>query len=459
MGGVGRPARQGPHWIERWQPENPAFWAEKGRTVARRNMVASIFVEHLGFSTWSLWPVLVLFMVPAAGFTITPDQKFLLVTLVTIVGAVLRIPYTFAVGRFGGRNWTVVSAALLLVPTICAAAAIRLPGLPLWVFLLAAAVGGIGGGNFASSMANINFFYRDCDKGRALGLNAGGGNLGVALTQLVGLAVIALATIHHPEYVPLIYLPLIVAATLCAMRYMDNLSCARTDIAAQVTVVKDRHCWLMSVLYVGTFGSFIGYSFAFGLVLQNQFHRTPLEAAYLTFIGPLAGSLSRPVGGWLADKLGGARVTLWTFGAMAAGTAVILVAALRGSFALFVAGFVAVFVLSGFGNGSTYKLIPGIFQRRAHAGRAAAQDPEVALAQARRLSAAMLGIVGAVGALGGAAVNLAFRESYLAAGSAAPALIGFLAFYALCAGVTYLGYLRRPAADAVPLPDLALSGG
>ena len=261
------------------------------------------------------------------------------------------------------------------------------------------------------------------------------------------------------RYVPLIYLPLIVAATLCAMRYMDNLSCARTDIAAQVAVVKDRHCWLMSVLYVGTFGSFIGYSFAFGLVLQNQFHRTPLEAAYLTFIGPLAGSLSRPVGGWLADKLGGARVTLWTFGAMAAGTAVILVAALRGSFALFVAGFVAVFVLSGFGNGSTYKLIPGIFQRRAHAGMAAAQDPEVALAQARRLSAAMLGIVGAVGALGGAAVNLAFLESYLAAGSASPALIGFLAFYALCAGVTYLGYLRRPVADAVPLSDLALSGG
>jgi MFS transporter, NNP family, nitrate/nitrite transporter len=447
------PARRGSRWIERWEPEDPAFWSGGGRAVARRNLIASVFVEHLGFSVWSLWSVLVLFMVPAAGFTVSAGQKFLLVSLVTLVGAVLRIPYTTAVGRYGGRNWTVTSAVVLLIPLVLAALVMGAPATPFWIFLLTAAVAGLGGGNFASSMTNISFFYPEREKGRALGLNAGGGNIGVAVIQTAGLLVIAVAGVRHPVYLPLIYIPVVVAAALSAMRYMDSLSGARSDVAAQAAVARDRHCWLMSLLYIGTFGSFIGYSFAFGLVLQQQFHWTPLHAASLTFIGPLLGSLSRPVGGVLADRFGGATVTLWNFAGMAAGTGVILAASLRHSLPLFLAGFAVVFVLSGVGSGSTYKMIPAILQRRARAEIGTGRPRAGAIAQARRLSGAMLGIVGAVGALGGVAINLAFRQSFAASHSAAPAFAGFLAFYAACAGVTYGVYLRtpEPARQAEPV--------
>ena len=122
-----------------------------------------------------------------------------------------------------------------------------------------------------------------------------------------------------------VYIPLIVVAALCAALRMDNLRPVRNDTGAALQAVREPHTWIMSFLYIGTFGSFIGYSFAFGLVLQTQFGRTPLQAASLTFIGPLLGSLIRPVGGRLADRFGGARITLWTFAAMAAATGVVVV--------------------------------------------------------------------------------------------------------------------------------------
>jgi NNP family nitrate/nitrite transporter-like MFS transporter len=201
----------------------------------------------------------------------------------------------------------------------------------------------------------------------------------------------------------------------------------------------------MSFLYVGTFGSFIGYSFAFGQVLTTQFGRTPLQATYLTFIGPLLGSLVRPVGGRLADRYGGARITLWNYVAMAAATAG-LVAASRGrSLPLFVVVFVALFVLSGLGNGSTYKMIPGIFQAKA---LAKGLEGEEAVAYGRRLSGASMGLIGAVGALGGVGINLAFRQSFLSSGSGTGAFVAFLAFYGVCFAVTWAVYLRRPAGQA-----------
>jgi NNP family nitrate/nitrite transporter-like MFS transporter len=202
----------------------------------------------------------------------------------------------------------------------------------------------------------------------------------------------------------------------------------------------------MSVLYIGTFGSFIGYSFAFGQVLQSQFGRTPLQAAYLTFIGPLLGSLIRPVGGRLADRYGGARITLWNFVAMAAATALLVAAGMAKSLGLFVAVFVVLFVLSGLGNGSTFKMIPGIFQNKA---LAKGLRGEAAVAYGRRLSGASMGLIGAVGALGGVAINLAFRQSFLSFGTGTGAFLAFLAFYAVCLVVTWAVYLRRPAAPAL----------
>jgi len=427
------------HWIDDWRPEDPAFWESTGAPIARRNLIFSILSEHIGFSVWSLWSVLVLFLGPAYG--IDPAGKFLLTAVPTLVGAALRIPYSFAVARFGGRNWTVVSASLLLVPALLAAFLIR-PGVSYSTLLILAAVAGVGGGNFASSMTNINAFYPNRLKGWALGINAGGGNLGVAAVQLIGLFVLAAFGAGHPGIVAGIYIPLIVLAALGSALYMDNLSQARNEKKAVRAATREPHTWIMSLLYIGTFGSFIGFGFAFGQVLQVQFHTefsTPVKAAYLTFLGPLLGSLVRPIGGALADRLGGAKVTFVNFILMALGAGTVLVAAQQLSLPLYIVGFIALFVFSGIGNGSTYKMIPAIF-------RAKYATDEL---RARRLSGAVIGIAGAIGAFGGVLVNLAFRQSFLETKSADSAYIAFIAFYLVCVAVTWAVYLRSSSRTAV----------
>jgi NNP family nitrate/nitrite transporter-like MFS transporter len=422
-----------------WDPEDPGFWQRTGARVARRNLIFSILSEHIGFSVWSLWSVVVLFLTPAYGLSADPRtaaaEKFLLTTVPTLVGAVLRIPYTLAVARFGGRTWTFISAALLLAPTV-AIAVVLTPGVSYGTLLLVASIAGVGGGNFASSMANINAFYPQRLKGRALGLNAGGGNIGVAVVQLVGLAVLATAGKGHPRLMVGIYIPLIVIAALCSALFMDNLEGVRNDRRAMRDAARNAHTWVIAVLYIATFGSFIGFSFAFGQVLQVQFAQNflsagvtdPVKIASVTFLGPLVGSAARPAGGWLADRYGGARTTFWNFALMALAGAVVLAASAQRSLPLFCAGFVALFALSGLGNGSTYKMIPAILGSRAITGAA-------------------IGIAGAVGALGGALVNLAFRQSFLSYGTGTPAYLGFIASYLICMAITWVVYLRPGKAE------------
>ena len=431
------PPSKGGRWIRQWDPENETFWKETGEKVARRNLFFSVLSEHIGFSIWTLWSVLVLFMGPEYG--LTPADKFMLTSMVTLVGAVVRVPYTFAVAIFGGRNWTIISAALLLVPTV-AAFTVMEPGTSFSTFLLVGLLAGVGGVNFASSMTNINAFFPLRKKGWALGLNAGGGNIGVPVAQLVALAIIGAG--GGPRVLLGIYIPLIVVAAVMAALFMDNLEHVKNDTGAAKDAARDGHTWIMSLLYVGTFGSFIGYSFAFGQVLQNQFGRTPLEAAYVTFLGPLLGSLIRPVGGRLADRYGGARISLWNYVAMGLATAVLIGASMEKSLTLFTGAFVVLFVLSGLGNGSTFKMIPGIFQNKA---LAKGLQGEEAAAYGRRLSGASMGLIGAVGALGGVGINLAFRQSFLSYGSGTGAFVAFLAFYAVCFVVTWAVYLRRTA--------------
>ncbi|MEO3744195.1 nitrate/nitrite transporter [Plantactinospora sp. B5E13] len=439
------------HQLDDWRPEDPDFWRTTGAPIARRNLIVSITSEHIGFSVWSLWSVMVLFLGPEYG--IDPAGKFLLTAVPTALGAALRLPYTLAVARFGGRNWTIVSALLLLLPAVPMTILIE-PGVSYGTLMVLACLAGVGGGNFASSMANINLFYPQRLKGWALGLNAGGGNIGVAAVQLVGLAVLATAGAAYPRLVPAVYLPLIVLAALASARYMDNITGVRNEKRAMREAARDPHTWIMSVLYIGTFGSFIGFGFAFGQVLQVQFREqfaTPIDAAYLTFLGPLVGSLIRPVGGWLADRFGGARVTLWNFAAMAAGAALVYFASGERSLPLYLIGFIGLFVFSGVGNGSTYKMIPAIF--RAKAGLAVSSgrlDAATAQRQAWRLSGALIGIAGAVGAFGGVLVNIAFRQSFLAYQTADAAYLAFIVWYALCFAVTWVVYLRPARRHALP---------
>jgi MFS transporter, NNP family, nitrate/nitrite transporter len=429
-------------WIENWDPEDEESWERGGKRIARRNLVLSVLAEHVGFSVWSMWSVLVLFMSPRIGLDFAPDEKFLMVVVPTLVGSLLRLPYSYAVTRFGGRNWTVFASLVLLVPAAATTYFVQRPGTPLWVFLLIGAAAGAGGGNFASSMTNITAFYPQRHQGWALGLNAGGGNLGVAAVQLLGLLVISVAGDTHPAYVAGFYLPLIALVSVLAALRMDNVAVVRAERGAQREAAANAHTWWISLLYIGTFGSFIGFGFAFGLVLQSQFGSTPLQAASFTFLGPLLGSVARPLGGRIADRFGGARVTLWAFAGMAGGIGVLLWATESGSFPLFVAGFTALFVVSGVGNGSTYKMIPAVFARQAELAVTSGHDAAAAFARSRRMSGAVIGIAGAVGALGGVAINLAFRSAYGSLGSGEPAFYTFLAFYGLCAVVLWAVYLR-----------------
>jgi MFS transporter, NNP family, nitrate/nitrite transporter len=431
--------------ITSWNPEDPEFWAVTGRRIADRNMWTSVFAEHIGFCVWSLWSVLVLFMTPKNGFTVSTADKFLLTSLVTLVGSLVRPGYGWAVTRLGGRTWTTVSALAMVVPAVLALILIGNPGAPFWAFLLCAAVSGLGGGSFASSTTNINFFFPQREKGRALGINAGAGNSGVASVQLIGLLVIGVFGIKHPQVVPAIFIALLLLSAVLAWTLMDNLPGMRTNGTVYKAALKDPHCWTISLLYIGTFGSFIGYSFAFGLVLQNSFGRTPLQAAGLTFIGPLLGSVTRPFGGYLADRFGAARISLIAFAGLAAVTAVTVAATTVHSLALFTVAFIILFVLSGLGNGSTYAMIPVPYTAAATQAISTGDNPESAHLTARRKAGAVIAIAGTFGGLGGVAINLAFRQSYQSAHTARPALIGFLVFYAVCVAVTTLAARRQAA--------------
>jgi MFS transporter, NNP family, nitrate/nitrite transporter len=365
------------------------------------------------------------------------------VAVPTLVGAVLRLPYTFAVAMFGGRNWTIVSPA----------AGPDDPGRDRhapWNVVhdlrRRRVLRGPGRGQLRVLDDQHQHLLPGTPQGVGTGLNAGGGNIGVPVIQLVALLVIATAGAGSPRLVLAVYIPLIVVAAVLAAVHMDNITSVRNDTGAFAESVRENHTWVMAFLYIGTFGSFIGYSFAFGLVLQNQFDRTPLQAASITFIGPLLGSLIRPLGGKLADRFGGARVTFLNFIGMVMASGVILAGSASRSLTVYVAGFVLLFVLTGIGNGSTYKMIPAIFRGKALAAIANGGDRTTQLMRARRLSGAAIGIIGAVGALGGLFINLAFRQSFLTAETGDPAFWAFIAFYLACIVVTYLVYLR-PAPD------------
>lgn len=427
-------------WITEWNPEDERFWKETGEKVARRNLIWSILAENVGFSVWLMWSVTAA-RLPKAGFAYTTDQLFMLVALPGLVGAFMRLPYTFAVPKFGGRNWTIASVLFLLLPTLSLAALVTRPSTPFWLMALAAATAGLGGGNFASSMANISFFYPDKKKGFALGLNAAGGNIGVSNVQLLAPILIGLGGGLHLANAGLMWLPLVALAAVGAFAFMDNLATARSSFRDQIAVTSRKHTWIMSWLYIGTFGSFVGYSAAFPLLLKTQF---PEVTANLAFIGALVGSVARPFGGWLADKLGGGRVTFWNFVVMAVATVLVVRFVGARSFGGFLASFLVLFVTTGIGNGSTYRMIPGIF--RAEALRLA--DPDVAgardsaIATARRDSAAVIGITSAVGALGGYFIPQAFSAAIRVSGGPGPAMVGFLAFYVTCITATWWFYTR-----------------
>ena len=437
-----------------WDPEDRNFWSREGAGVARRNLAVSAAALVLSFAVWMLWSVMVVEL-PHAGFRFSTDQLFWLAAAPGLAGGTLRLLFAFLVPIFGGRNWTVASTLLLLVPCIGLALAVQDPSTGYPTFLLLALAAGIGGGNFASSMANISFFFPADRKGTALGINAGVGNLGVSLVQLVVPLVIAVPLLaslgapqlHHDalparevwlQNAGYVWVPAILVVAFLAWRRMDDVEAVRASLGDQAGVVTRRETWVLCWLYLGTFGSYVGFAAGFPLLAQTQF--AGVEPTLYAFIGPLLAALSRPLGGALADRFGGARVAAGCFIAMALAISALLAGPRL--YGVFLAGFAVLFAASGAGNGAVFQLIPHVFaglHARKHA------DAEDAARAASLEAAAALGLASGIGAFGGFFIPKAYGTAVTQTGGTGAALLLFLVFYLSCIATAWWIHARATA--------------
>ena len=449
-----------------WAPEDKSFWEREGEAVAKINLWISVPALFLAFAIWQVWSVVAVSL-PGLGFKYSTNQLFWLAAAPALSGATLRIFYSFMVPLVGGRRWTAISTASLLIPAIGIGFAVQDNTTAYPTMLILALLCGLGGGNFSSSMANISFFFPKERKGSALGVNAGLGNLGVSVVQFLSPLVVtagifgifggeAQTIVKNGQTMQVwtqnaafIWVPWIALTALAAWFGMNDIADAKASFAAQAAIFKRKHNWLMCVLYLGTFGSFIGYAAGFPLLIKSQFPNVnPLAYAWL---GPLVGAVIRPFGGWLADKLGGARVTLWNFIVMAIavmGVTVFLPSAgNEGQFGGFFVCFLVLFLTTGIGNGSTFRMIPVIFLTEAMRG--VDKNNAAAVAQANKegntLGAATLGFTAAMAAYGGFFIPKSYGSSIALTGAPHAALWCFAAFYLVCIAVTWWYYARKHA--------------
>ena len=454
------------HVLTRWEPENSAFWQQEGRAVARRNLWISIPALLLAFAIWQVWSVAVVNL-PNIGFKYTPNQLFWLAAVPALSGATLRIFYSFMVPIFGGRLWTTLTTASLLIPAIGLGLAVQNPNTSYVTMMMLALLCGFGGGNFSSSMANISFFFPKSEKGTALGLNAGLGNLGVSVVQFVVPLIITMGVFGAVggdsqiwvkgeqtrqiwlQNAGFVWVPFIIVSSLAAWFGMNDIASAKASFADQAVIFSRKHNWLMCWLYLGTFGSFLGFAAGFPLLIKSQF--AGVNPTQYAFLGALVGGLSRPFGGWLSDKIGGAKVTQFVFLGMIAGVMGVLAflpqGGQGGNFWGFFACFLALFALTGIGNGSTFMQVPAIFStlhQRLAAGKGG-EAQQQAVASANKEAAAVLGFSAALAAYGGFFIPKSYGTSIEMTGGVDGALYGFIVFYVSCLLINWWYYARKNA--------------
>jgi NNP family nitrate/nitrite transporter-like MFS transporter len=450
-------------WLVDWRPDDETFWRTVGRRIALRNLVFSMPALFLSFAVWMVWSVVVVEL-PKAGFRFSTGELFWLAALPGLSGAALRLAYSFVVPIFGGRNFTVFSTATLLLPTLWMALAVQDPSTNYVVFVAIALLCGLGGGNFSASMANISFFFPKRMQGSALGWNAGAGNLGVGVMQAVVPVTIyggALAfmggtpqsygdpAISHVwlQNAGYIWVPFILLATLAAWLGMHNIRGVRATFREQAAIFRRKHSWMLGWLYGGTFGSFIGFAAAFPTLLATQFPDSGLLK--YAFVGPLVGALIRPLGGWISDRVGGGRVTLWNFVVMFLASVAVLAClpggSDPGSAGRFYAAFLVLFLATGIGNGSVFRMVPTVFHKL-HAQRARGGDAE-ALVRAKREgeieASVALGFTAAIAAFGLFFIPVVVGIALQATGSPHAAWYVFIAFYLSCVLGTWYWYRRK----------------
>ncbi|WP_442593965.1 MFS transporter [Neobacillus sp. D3-1R] len=421
--------------INYWNPEDEKFWNTEGKKHAKRNLWISVPSLMMAFIVWQIWSVVAV-RLNDIGFQFTEEQLFSLAAIPGLVGATMRFIYTFGVGKFGGRNWTVFSTAILAIPATGIGIAVQNPDTPYGIMLLLAALCGLGGGNFSSSVANISFFFPKKEKGTALGINGGLGNMGVSVVQFVTPLIITTGTFAfiggEGQVLPngsqvwlqnaaFIWVIPIILLTIIAAFGMDNLPNATQSVKDQFVIVKRKHTWIMSVLYVATFGSFIGYSAAFPLLLKSLFP----DYISLAFLGALVAAAARPIGGWISDKLGGSRVTFIVLIVMTLGAFSVIHFINQKDFSGFLLSFLVLFLAAGVGSGSTFQMIPNIF------------IPKEA--------APVLGFTAAFAAYGSFLIPKLFGWSVKTTGTPVTAFYFFIATYVISMILNWFYYQRKNA--------------
>jgi len=443
--------------ITDWRPEDADFWATTGRRIARRNLWISVPCLLLAFAVWMVWSVVVA-KLPTVGFAFTNDQLFWLAAMPGLSGASLRVVYSFMPAIFGGRLWTTLATWSLIIPAVGMGMAVQNPGTAYWIFLVLSLLCGFGGGNFASSMANISFFFPKAGKGNALAINAGLGNLGVSVVQFVVPLAITTGVFgwlggepQHAGQTSLwlqnagfVFVPFIAASAFAAWFGMDDIATMKASFADQAVIFRRAHNWIMCWLYTGTFGSFIGFSAAFPLLSKVLFPQ--VNALQWAFLGPLVGALARAAAGKFCDRIGGGRITLWVFVAMSLGTCGILYAiGMKGdptAFPVFFASFLFLFAASGVGNASTFQMVPAIMRKEVARLEPGLKGNDF-VRQSDKESAAIIGFTSAIAAYGAFFIPKSFGTSIAMTGGAETALYGFLAFYISCIAITWWCYTRR----------------
>ena len=463
MHSIHKPEKHGEvmsHKLTEWDPDDEVFWETKGKKIARQNLWISIPCLLLAFSIWLVWSIVVA-KLPSIGFDYTTNQLFWLAALPGLSGATLRIFYSFMVPIMGGRLWTTLTTASLLIPALGIGYAVQDPETPYVILLVLALLCGFGGGNFASSMANISFFYPKDKKGNALALSAGLGNAGVSIMQFLVPVVITMGVFGtlggEPQQISateqmwlqnagFIWVPFLLIATAAAWMGLHDIVSAQASFKDQSIIFSRKQNWVMCVLYTGTFGSFIGYSAGFPLLSQLQFPE--MDALRFAFLGPLVGALSRAGTGWISDKYGGGKVTFWTFISMViAVLGVIYFLSIKdqpGAFWGFFAMFMFLFFATGVGNASTFQMIPVIM--RLEMPRLMPHLTGIDQSrQVDREAAAIIGFTSAIAAYGAFFIPKSYGTSISLTGSPMAALWGFCFFYVICVVVTWWYYTRRGA--------------
>ena len=446
--------------IQDWHPEDNKFWLQTGKKIATRNLWISIPCLLLAFCVWMLFSAVAVNS-NKVGFNFTTDQLFLLTALPSVSGAILRVPYSFVIPIFGGRRWTAISTVFLIIPCVWLGLAIQDTTTPFSIFVIISLLCGFAGANFASSMANISFFFPKAHQGGALGLNGGLGNLGVSVMQLVAPFIIGVGVFSifggegvvqddgsslWLENAAWIWVPFLLFFTVMAWFGMNDLAANKASLKEQLPVLKRGHLWILSLLYLATFGSFIGFSAGFAMLSKTQF--PDIVILKFAFFGPFLGALARPLGGMLSDRFGGVKVTLINFIVMAIFSGLLFltlpVHGLGGSFIAFYAVFMVLFLTAGLGSGSTFQMIAVVF-RKITVDRVKAQGGSDDEAQTKSVteSAAALGFISAIGAMGGFFIPKAFGTSLALTGSPAGAMKIFFVFYIVCVLVTWLIYGRK----------------